>query len=336
VIYAFYALYFVRSDCYRQDVCLGQASDPLRLEREIPLPGVEGRIDHLSVDADGQRVFVSALGNGTVEVIDLKQGRPEQEIKGLKEPQGVLYQGQSHKLYVASGGDGTLRVYDGTTLAPLKTFELGSDADNLRYDSKSNQVLVGYGSGGLAGFDSELQKVFDIKLAAHPESFQLEEEGPRIFVNLPKNLSIAVVDRKQRKDIDKWHGGTALSIFPMALDERQMRLFVGFRLPARLLVFNTQNGKAVAKLPIVGDSDDLFFDEARHLIYVIGGEGFVDVFRQKDADHYELVTRITTAAGARTGLFVPSLNRLFVAVPHRDSQPARVLVYLAVGVNPKH
>jgi len=154
-----------------------------------------------------------------------------------------------------------------------------------------------------------------------------------VFVN---NLSIAVVDRKQRRGIDKWHGGTVLSNFPMALDERQKRLFVGFRLPARLLVFNTQNGQVVAKLPIVGDSDDLFFDEARPLIYVIGGEGFVDIFRQQDLDHYERVTRITTAAGVRTGLFVPSLDRLFVAVPHRDSQTARILVYQAFGISPKH
>ncbi len=311
--------------------CFGQANAPIRLEKEIPLPKVEGRIDHLSADVDGQRLFVSALGNGTVEILDLKQGARLQEIKGLKEPQGVLYVNDSRKLYVASGGDGTLRIYDGSAFAPLKTIELGDDADNVRYDAQSKQVLVGYGRGALASFDTDLKPVLNIKLSAHPESFQLEQNGSRLFVNLPKSLGIAVVDRQQKTVIGKWHGGSAFSNFPMSLDEVDKRLFVGFRLPARLIVFNTETGQSVAKLPIVGDSDDLFFDAKRHLIYVIGGEGFVDVFRQKDADHYERIARISTASGARTGLFVPAMDRLFVAVPHRGSQEAKILVYQIAG-----
>lgn len=311
-------------------VCAGQTAAPLRLEKEIALPNVEGRIDHLSVDVGGQRLFVSALGNGTVEVVDIRQGQRVHEISGLKEPQGVLYEGNSNRLYVASGGDGTLRVYDGKTFAPLKTIELGSDADNVRYDARNKQVLVGYGSGALAIFDASLQRLSDIVLSSHPESFQLEQHDSRIFVNLPKSLGIVVVDRDRPVFAKKWHETGAFANFPMALDEASTRLFAGFRTPARLLVFDTNSGKTVARLPIVGDTDDLFFDAARRLIYVIGGEGFIDVFRQQDADHYERIARVSTSAGARTGLFVPSLNRLFVAVPHRGSQAAKVLVYQSV------
>ena len=306
---------------------LAQTQAPLRLEQEISLGNVQGRIDHLSADADGQRLFVSALGNGTVEVVDLKQGEVVHELSGLKEPQGVLYDANSNRLFVASDGDGTLRSFDAKTFAPLKTAELGDDADNVRYDGQNTQILVGYGSGGLAAFDPNLQKLWDVKLPSHPESFQLEHHGSRIFVNLPKSVSVDIIDRQQKKIEGTWHTATSTSNYPMALDEAGKRLFVGFRNPARLLVFNSNDGSVVASLPTVGDTDDLFYDSARHAIYVIGGEGAVDVFRQRDTDHYERISRINTSAGARTGLFVPALARLFVAAPRRGGQSARILIY---------
>lgn len=308
---------------------LAQTPAPLRLEKEIPLGNVKGRIDHLSTDADGQRLFISALGTGTVEVVDLKQWQVVHEIPGLKEPQGVLYDANSHRLFVASDGDGTLRSFDDKTFAPLKTAELGDDADNVRYDSQNGQILVGYGSGGLAGFDPDLRKLWDVKLPSHPESFQLEQHGSRIFVNLPKSVSVDIIDRQQKRIAGTWHATTSTSNYPMALDEAGKRLFVGFRSPARLLVFNSDNGSVVASLPTVGDTDDLFYDSARHVIYVIGGEGAVDVFHQRDTDHYERISRISTSAGARTGLFVSALAQLFVAAPRRGGQAARILIYQA-------
>jgi len=117
----------------------------------------------------------------------------------------------------------------------------------------------------------------------------------------------------------------------MALDDANKRLFVGCRLPARLVVLDTTSGRIVTRLATVGDTDDVFYDPGRHLVYVIGGEGAVEVLRQHDPDHYEPVRRIKTAPGARTGLFVPGFNRLFVAVPHRGLQSARVLVYEVKG-----
>ena len=148
-----------------------------------------------------------------------------------------------------------------------------------------------------------------------------------MFVNLPNSSVVAVIDRGQNQMVDNWHETTPAGNFPMALDERNNRLFVGFRNPGRLIVFNVVDGAVVANLPIVSDTDDLFYDSVRHVIYVIGGGGFLDVFRQMDADHYALISRVSTSAGARTGLFAPSLNRLFVAAPQRESEPARILVY---------
>jgi hypothetical protein len=117
----------------------------------------------------------------------------------------------------------------------------------------------------------------------------------------------------------------------MALDDTHKRLFVGCRLPAKLVVLDTTSGRIVASLSTIGDADDIFYDAGRRVVYVIGGEGAVEVFRQRDPDHYEPDGRIATAPGARTGLFVPALNRLFVAVPHRGLQSARVLVYEVKG-----
>ncbi len=305
----------------------GTAQAPLHIEREILLPGVEGRIDHFSIDLQEQRLFVSALGNGTVEVIDLKAGQRSAEIKGLKEPQGVLFEPATNRLYVACGADGTLRAYDGKTLALLKSILLADDADNLRYDAANKLVLVGYGSGALAGFDAAYHRVFEIPLPAHPESFQLEKQGSRIFVNLPSNLSLGVIDRPQKKLTDKWHSSDAAANFSMALDESDKRLLIAYRLPARLVIFNTETGKPTATQPIVGDTDDLFLDEVRHRLYVTGGEGFLDVLQQSGLDKYTRLAKLPTASGARTGLFVPELDRLFVAVPHRGSQEAKILVF---------
>jgi DNA-binding beta-propeller fold protein YncE len=299
----------------------------LHLKQEILLPRVEGRLDHLSVDVKGERLFVAALGNGSVEVIDVKRGSLIREIRSLHEPQGVLYEATSNRIFVASAGDGTLRSYDGTTFQPLKTIHLGEDADNLRYDSSRDRVFVGFGSGGLASFDTDLDEEARVALPAHPESFQLEQIGPRVFVNVPDRSEIVVVDRKKQQLIAHWRDLPASANFPMALDEADHRLFAAFRHPATLAIFNTTVGKMIAHLPVVGDADDLFYDSSRRLIYAIGGEGFMDVFRQQDADRYFHYSRIATAEGARTGLFVPALNRLFVAAPHRGQIPARILVY---------
>ena len=299
---------------------------PLRLEKEIPLPGVEGRIDHFSADEAGQRLFVAALGNGSVEIVDLRKAERTAEIKGLEEPQGLYYDSKIGRLSIATGGDGKLRCYDGKSLALLETLDLGKDADNVRYDQQAGDVWVGYGDG-IAIIDSAGQKVGSIPLGSHPESFQFEEKGDQVYVNVPKQLGVALVDRKQRRVLAKWGLGTSFANYPMALDTANHRLFVGCRLPARLVVLDTTSGRTVNTLPTVGDTDDVFYDATRQLVFVIGGEGAVEILRQRDPDHYERASRVTTAPGARTGLFLQNSRRLYVAVPHRGSQSARVLVY---------
>lgn len=303
---------------------------PLRLEKEIPLSGVEGRIDHFSADEPGQRLFVAALGNGSVEIVDLRKAERTDEIKGLEEPQGLYYDSKTGRLYVATGGDGKLRVYDGKSLALQETQALGEDADNVRYDQQGGEVWVGYGNG-LAILNSAGQKVGSISLGSHPESFQFEEKRDKVYVNVPNQLGVALVDRKKRLVLSKWSLGASFANYPMALDSANNRLFVGCRLPARLVVLDTTSGRIVETLPTVGDTDDVFYDANRRLVYVIGGEGAVETLRQRDPDHYERVGRVTTEPGARTGLFLQNFSRFYVAVPHRRSQAAKVLVYTIAG-----
>ncbi len=300
----------------------------LQQVQTIPLANVEGRIDHFSVDIQGKRLFVSALGNNTLEVIDLQAGKRATSISGPKEPQGVLYVPGLNKIFVTNAGDGTCRIFDTGSYRPIDTLRFSSDADNVRYDPARKQVYVGYGEGALAIIDAATNKLLgEIPLRGHPESFQLETSGPRIFVNVPTAGHIAVVDREKRAIVATWPIEEARANFSMALDEPDHRLFVVSRRPARLLVLDARSGKVLVRLPSVGDADDVFYDAAHKRIYISGGEGFLEVFKQDDSDHYRRIERIGTAFGARTSLFVPELNRLYLAVPHRGSQGAEVRVY---------
>ena len=306
-----------------------QANEPLKLEKTIELTDVQGRIDHMSIDVKGERLFVSALGNNTVEVIDLKAGKRSNTIFGLKEPQGALFVAGNDRLFVASSKDGTVKMFDGTSLKLLKTIEYGDDADNLRFDSNRQRVYVGYGDGALAELDTDGNKIAETKLDAHPESFQLERNSPRIYVNLPKSRKIAVVDREKHLVVTTWGTGMSLANYAMALDEGDHRLFVVTRFPARLLVLDTASGKIVQTLSAVGDCDDVFYDQSRKRIYASGGEGAISIFEQQDADHYKEIARIATLKGARTSFFSPDLGRLYLAARRQSSSPAMIQVFEA-------
>ncbi len=306
----------------------------------IPLTNVEGRIDHFSIDVKGQRLFASANAHHTLEVIDLQSGRQVRTIPDLDEPQGAFFDPSSHRLFVACGGDGTVKIFDGATFQLLKTVKLSSDADNIRYDARTKRVVVGYGGekflagkvarpggdGALVFLDSQGTKFAEIPMDAHPESFQLEKTGTRVFVNVPDHQEVEVADLAKGTILARWPVTGCTTNFPMALDEAHHRLFVGCRIPARLAVFDTETGKIVASPSIVEHTDDLFFDASKGRIYILG-ERFIDIWQQKDPDHYERIGRAPTPGDSRTGLFSPDLGELFEAVPHHGQQPSEILVY---------
>ena len=318
-------------------VCLlgtlwAQTPAPLRLLDTVPLPNVEGRIDHFGIDVKGQRLFMAALGNNTLEVLDLGANRWLQSIGGLHHPQGVLYVPDTERLFVANAEGGQVVIFDGKTLRRVGSVDGLDDADNVRYDAAAKHVYVGFGDGALVVLDArEGKRLGDIKLDGHPESFQLEKSGPRIFVNVPDAGHVAVVDRVRREVIARWPLVGEAANFPMALDEPSRRLFVACRKPAVLLVFDTTSGKVVARIECPGDADDLWYDAARKRLYVSGGEGFIGVIEQRDADHYAALEKIPSTPGARTCSFSPDLHRLYLAVPRRGDQKTEVRVYEVVA-----
>jgi len=304
-----------------------EAGPALELQSSIALPGVKGRIDHLSIDSSGPRLFVAALGNGTVEVLGTQRNQRD-SIPGFGQPQGVLYVAGSNRLFVASGQSNRVDIVDAATLSVVKRIEDMPDADNVRYDPVARKVLVGYGSGALRFMDPATgEPGADIRLPGHPESFQLESGGNRAFVNVPEAHSVVVVDRQKGSVIARWPLSNASANFPMALDEAGHRLFVGSRSPAVLLVHDTESGKVVARVEIGGDADDIFYDARRKRVYVVCGEGRVDVVRQQAGDSYVVESSISTSPRARTGLFVPEEDRLYVAAPAVGASAARILVY---------
>ena len=309
------------------------SSTPLVLTGAIPLESVHGRIDHFGFDPKN-RLFVSALGNNTEEIIDLGAQRVVHTITGVPAPQGVLYSPETNKLFVAST-KGKLYIYDGTSFDLLTTIDFHGDADNLRYDPAEKLVYVGYGdeeTAAIGTVDATANKRLEdeFKTGAHPESFQLETTGPNIYANLPDLKQIAVINRKTHA-ISRWPLSLGAN-FPMALDESDHRLFIASRAPARMAVFNTDSGQLVAALPCAQDADDLYYDSSRRRIYVTGGEGYISVFQQKDADHYDSLAKIPSSLGARTSGYFGKLgkkgfDRLYVAVPARTNQGAEIRIY---------
>lgn len=303
-------------------------AEPIYLKETIGLPGVEGRIDHFAMDAAGGRLFVCALGNNTLEVIDLNKGGRIRSIRCPGAPQGVAYAPGVDRVLVANDAGGICELFDAKSFQKIGTVDFKDDADNVRYDASSKCFQVGFGNGGIGSVSTESGKQSGPgKLPAHPEAFVLEPGGTRIFVNLPTAREVAVFDRGRGEVVADWKTDDAFGNFPMAYDAANHRLFVGCRIPSRLLVFDTDTGGVVAKLAIAGDTDDVFYDEKQHRIYVVCGAGEVDVIDQADPNTYKMSFSIKTADGARTGFYSPERRCLYVAVPHRGSQAAEIRCY---------
>jgi DNA-binding beta-propeller fold protein YncE len=282
----------------------------------------------MDLDSASGRLFIAALGNNTLEVVDLKQNRRIQSIGGFGEPQGIVYVPTPGRIFVASGSGNRVDILDAASHSPIKRIEGLEDADNVRYEAREGRIYVGYGAGTIRILDARTgDSLGDIPLAGHPESFQLEKTGGRIFVNVPIAGHVAVVDRASNKVVATWKLPNAAANFPMALDERAHRLYVGTRKPAALLVYDTETGSLVDRIRIGEDVDDLFFEPTTKRIYAVCGEGVVNVIAQTKQKQHTILGTIRTAARARTGLFDPGSRHLFVAVPASGGSPAELRIY---------
>jgi len=289
----------------------------------IPLPGTRGRVDHLALDLAHCRLYVAEIANGTVDVVDLEARRVAGRISDLAEPQGLAFLPAADELVVACGG-GSVRFYDGTTLRLKATVGGLDDADNVRIDPVSGDVVVSHGSGALAVIDPVRHAVkATVALPSHPEGFQLAEDGRKAYVNLPRSLSIAVVDMPGHKVLASWPARAALENFPMALDEADNVVLAGFRLPGRFLAFDLRSGKVIASRPACGQVDDLFYDSRRARAYMLCGDGHIDVFSRSDG--WKRMAEVATPRGGRTGLYSPDLDELFVVSSGESSATLTIL-----------
>jgi YVTN family beta-propeller protein len=287
---------------------------------------VRGRIDHLAYDAARERLYVAELGSNAVGIVDLKTRRVVSSVKGFQEPQGIGYQRSTDTVFVANAGDGSVRLFRGEDFAPVADIPLGNDADNVRVDADAGRVYVGYGEGALAVVEAASRKrLADIPLQAHPESFQLEPGGSRIFVNVPDTNEIAVVSREGAVASTSWPTGTLRGNFPLALDPTYSRVLTIFRRPARLQAFDAHTGKVVGESAVCSDADDMFVDEKRSRAYVICGEGVVDT-HDLSANGFARLGRVGTTEGSRTGLWIPENDRLAVAIRASSKESAAVWI----------
>ena len=300
----------------------------LRLLQSVQLKGLSGRLDHMAVDTKANRLFLAALANNSLIVVDLVSGTVFRSIRNLSEPQDVLYVPDTSTVYVSNGGSGLLEALDSSSFSRTGTISFPSDPDNLRYDASSKLLFVGYGLGGIGVVNTTTGRIEEkIELVGHPESFQLEASGPRIFVNVPTGSYVAVIDRTTSSVVSRWPIPNATGNFAMALDENHHRLFIGTRDPPQLVIMDTNSGNVITQVRISQDPDDIFYDALNGCIYVAAGQGYVDIIKQLDSNRYIVVESQATSAGARTALFVPEQNRLYVAAPRTNDTDAKILVY---------
>lgn len=305
-----------------------RAACQLQFVQTLPLSGAVGRIDHMAADTNSNRLFVAALGNNSVAVIDLQRGKVIHVISGLSEPQGVVFVPRTGTLYVSNGGDGQVNSFDSISYRLTGTVRFSSDADNIRFDPGLDELFVGYGQGGIGVVNaSSGQVTATIPLIGHPESFQLASSENLIYVNVPASNYVAVINRSTDSVTYKWPIINASSNFAMALDEGNHRLFVGTRTPAEVIVFDTKTGNVIARVAVPNDPDDIYYDSSNRCIFVSSGQGSLGIIRQVDPNHYVSVGVLPTSLGARTSLLVPEQNRFYVAAPSSGTAPATILVF---------
>lgn len=297
-----------------------------RLTQTIEMPGVQNRLDHMDIDVQGKRLFVAALENDSLEVLDLTAGMVSKSLKNLGGPQGIAYVPETNELFVAARNTGDLLVLDGATFREKKRFSFGDEADNLHYLPSRSLLILGYGSGGVAFLDAKTDTLLGtIALGGHPEGLQGQISGNRVLVNVPGALYS--LELAKHSVIAKWSPAGVMSNFPMAVQETRSRGAYFTHVPRQITVFDTATGKTLSQRDAPPDVDDLFFDDTSDRLFVVSGAGRLELWSVPESGPMVSLGWVPTGEGARTGLYSAAMHRFFVAAPARNGKPARVLVF---------
>lgn len=302
-------------------------SATLELIQTIPLQGGSGRFDHLALDAKGRRLFIANLSNNSLDIVDLQTGKLARQIPNQHKIQGVAYVPDLDRIFAGNGKDGVCNVFDGKNYSLFHSIKL-DDADNVRYDLRTNTVYVTHAEDAISAIDpGTMQVKATIKLPGSPEALQIDPAAPRLYVNVPNPAQVVVVDTEKNEVVSKFPLTAAAANYPLALDPKGGRLYVGCRKKPMVLVLDAKTGKEVASIAIPGDIDDLFFDAKRERLYASCGDGALAVLQRTDADHFAIVERFPTGKLARTCLFDAETARLYLPVPRqqgKDSPELRI------------
>jgi WD40 repeat protein len=316
---------------------MAEDKSPLSLSKTIPLPQLhDGDFDHFVVDLAGNRLFATAEENSKVLVFDLKTDKLIHSIDDLKAPHSLLYLADAKKLYIMDGDLGEVRIYNSDSYKPTGSIKLKEGVDASSYDPQSQRLYVVNGgkdaklpNAYISVIDTNTDKaISEIKIDSNDvEGIAIEKAGSRMFVNIRGNNSVEVFDRNKGNLLATWSiAQDAKKPTAIGLDESGHRLFVGTRDPAKLVVLDTESGKVVTSLPAAAMVDDMSYDAGSKRIYY-AGTLFLDVFEQRDSDHYDRVGHVPTAFRAKTGILVPEMKQYYLGVPHHEKQSAEVRVY---------
>jgi DNA-binding beta-propeller fold protein YncE len=299
-----------------------KAAEPsaLQLVQTIDLKGKAGGLDHLAIDLKRDRLFLANKINGTVDVVDLKAGKLLQQIPRQAGAQGVAFAPDLDRVFVGLGIRGFCNIFTGEDYKLLNSIKFEDDADNVRYNAATHLAYIAHAEKAIGVVDGKtLEQKADIKLPGTAEGFQIEARRPRMYVAIPTPSQVAVVDTDKNEVIKSFPLQMAGGVHPVALDEPSHRLFLGCRLKSpSVVVMDSETGQEVAGIPIPQDVDDLFYDANRKQLYASCGEGFIVVIKQQNANQYQVVEKVATVKGAKTSLFVPDANRLYLAVPRQE------------------
>jgi DNA-binding beta-propeller fold protein YncE len=306
----------------------------------VPLPGVKGDFDHLEADVKGNRLFLAAEDHHSVEVFDLKTGKHLRSVTGIDSPHQIVFEPDTNKAFVTDSGPedgnkGYIRVISGTTYKITESIPVLAAADSAGYDPDTHLMYADTGGQEakqdqttIAVIDAKnLKKTTEIKVdSPRVEAIRFEHSGSRMFANLRTKAQVGVFDKNDYKILATWEAGCQDNV-PMAFDEANHRLFIVCRKPATFVVLDSESGNKITSMPTVDRADDMAYDSANKRIYVAGGDGFVAVYSQKDPDHYEQMAKIATGPVGKTAVFVPELNRYYVATVAKGTVPAKLMIF---------
>jgi DNA-binding beta-propeller fold protein YncE len=316
---------------------VGQAQSSVKLIKSVDLVGYTGDFDHFAVDYDRNRLLLAAEDHGTVEIFDLKTSAHLRTVGGFGNPHSILVRKGAPTVFITDSEKQMSTIRSADTLTREKTVTLTPGADTAKYDPTSNTLYVVTGGKDVDMKTANLEAVNpdtgDRKALLtfpdnHVEAMAFVEGDPRLFINLTQTNKLAVVDRKTMKVLNVWPVPSAQQNAMVAFDQAQHRLYVVCRQPGMVVVMNSDTGAVVGTQPAPLRADEVQYDADSHRLYVPGGEGYMGIYDTRDPDHLKLVEKVTTAPGAKTGLLVPGMHRLFLAVsPGESKAMAKVLTY---------